>query len=133
MARSTVSSPGAPSAVGPYSQSVLVDGWLWCSGQIPLDPETNELVGEGDDDAAARTQTRRVLRNLSSVVEAAGGSFDDVVRCTVYLTNLDDYAAVNEVYAQFFAGDSPPSRACVEVSRLPKGVLVEISCVARIG
>lgn len=133
MSKRIVSTPRAPAAIGPYSQATLAGGWLWCSGQIALDPETGKMVGAGTDEAAARAQTERVLHNLHSVVEAAGATFDHVVRCTVYVTDLAHFAAVNEVYEHWFGTSNPPARATVEVSALPKGALVEISCVARIG
>jgi len=132
-ARKVVATDAAPKAIGPYSQAILADGWLWCSGQIPLDPATGLIEGVGTDESAARVQARRALQNLAAVVAAGGGSFADVVKCTVYLKEMAHFAAVNEVYAEFFPpGSSPPARATVEVSRLPKGVLVEIDCVARI-
>jgi len=127
MGRTIVRTDGAPGAVGPYSQGVVVDGWVWVSGQIPLDPATGAFV-EGD----VAEQARRCLRNVEAVLAAAGASLDDVVRATVYLTDMDDFAAVNGAYAEFF-GDEPPSRACVEVTRLPKGARVEIDAVARVG
>jgi 2-iminobutanoate/2-iminopropanoate deaminase len=130
--RRSVSTDDAPKAIGPYSQAILCDGWLWCSGQVALDPATGHLVNEGLDENAARVQARRVLTNLAAVVAAGGCSLADVVRCTVYLADIAHFAAVNEVYAEFFGRDgAPPARATVEVSRLPKGALVEIDCVAR--
>ncbi len=117
----------APAAVGPYSQAVAVDGWLWVSGQIPLDPASGELV-TGNIDAA----TRRVLDNLKAVVEAAGASLDQAVRVTIYLTDLGGFETVNSIYAEYFTG-SPPARVCVEVSRLPKGAEVEMDAVVRLG
>lgn len=114
----------APQAVGPYSQAVRVDGWIYCSGQIAIDPATNQLV---PGDAAAQAQ--RVLANLAAVLGAAGASLHHVVKTTVYLKNMDDFAAVNAVYAEAF-GDHRPARACVEVARLPKEVAVEIDAVA---
>ena len=132
--RRAVSTAAAPKAIGPYSQAILVDGWLWCSGQIPIDPATGHVVHEGLDEASARAQARQVLANLAAVLAAGGASFADVVKCTVYLADISHFTAVNEVYAESFRpGASPPARATVEVSRLPKGVLVEIDCVARIG
>jgi len=122
----TIETDGAPAAIGPYAQAVSCDGWLWCSGQIALDPATGELAG---DDVAS--QARRVLANLAAVVAAAGGSLADVVKTTVYLTDLGDFAAVNAVYAEAF-GEHRPARATVEVSRLPRDVRVEIDCVARL-
>ncbi len=127
MSKTIVSTDQAPAAVGPYSQGVVLDGWVWTCGQVALDPATGEMVGS---DAA--TQAERALRNIAAILQAAGSSFDRVVRATVYLTNMDDFAAVNEVYAGFF-GEDPPARACVEVSRLPLGALVEIDAIARVG
>ena len=132
--RRVISTASAPKAIGPYSQAVLCDGWLWCSGQVALDPATGHVVHEGLDEASARAQARQVLTNLSAVVAAAGATLADVVKCTVYLADIAHFTAVNEVYAEFFPPSaSPPARATVEVSRLPKGVLVEIDCVARCG
>ena len=128
-ARRTISTDGAPRAIGPYAQAVLADGWLWCSGQIPLDPATGALVGAGD----AAAQAERVLANLEAVVRAAGGTLADAVKVTIFLKDMGAFAAVNEVYARRFPGDAPPARATVEVARLPKDVLVEMDLVARIG
>ena len=130
-----ISTTSAPKAIGPYSQAILADGWLWCSGQVALDPATGHLVGEGLDENAARRQARQVLTNLSAVVAAAGASLADVVKCTVFLADIAHFTAVNEVYAEFFSatGAAPPARATVEVARLPKAALVEIDCVARVG
>ncbi|MFQ5536717.1 MAG: RidA family protein [Gemmatimonadota bacterium] len=116
----------APAAIGPYSQAVVSDGWVFCSGQIPLDPETMELV-EGD----ISTQTDVVLTNLRNVLEAAGASMDTVVKTTVFLRDMNDFAAMNEVYARHF-GEHRPARAAVAASALPKFVDVEIECVARL-
>ncbi len=116
----------APKPIGPYSQAVLADGFLFCSGQIPLDPATGQMV-PGD----VRAQADRVLRNLQAVVEAAGGTLRDVVKTTIFLQSIDDFPAVNEVYATFFPAD-PPARSTVEAARLPKGARVEIEAVARI-
>ena len=124
--RETVSTPGAPGAIGPYSQAVIAGGLVHCSGQIALDPESGALVGEGDVVA----QAERALANLCAVLEAAGSGPERVLKCNLYLTDMGDFAAVNEVYARTFSGEEPPARACVEVSRLPKDVLVEIDCVA---
>lgn len=120
-----ISTNGAPGAVGPYSQAIEIDGWVWVSGQIPLDPATGVMV-EGD----AAAQARRSLENVRAVLRAAGTDLDAVVRATVYLVDMDDFGAVNEVYADFF-GDHRPARACVEVRRLPKDARVEIDVVAR--
>lgn len=131
MTRKQISTDGAPKAIGPYVQAVLDGGFLWCSGQIALDPATGALVAEGADEACARAQTERVLENLRAVLAAGGASPADAVRCTVYLKDMSHFAAVNEVYGRFFGTTAPPARATVEVSRLPKGALVEIDCVAR--
>jgi 2-iminobutanoate/2-iminopropanoate deaminase len=116
----------APAPVGPYSQGVVLDGWIWTCGQVALDPGTGALVGS---DAA--TQSDRALRNIEAILNDAGSSLERVVRTTVYLTNMDDFAAVNEVYARYFL-TAFPARACVEVSRLPLGALVEIDAVAKV-
>jgi 2-iminobutanoate/2-iminopropanoate deaminase len=123
----TVHSPNAPAAVGPYVQAVRCDGWLYCSGQIPIDPSTGAM-SEGDIGA----QTALVLGNLQAVLEAGGCGPSDVVKCTVYLADLGDFAAMNEVYAGVFGTEAPPARATVEVAALPKGARVEIDCIARI-
>jgi 2-iminobutanoate/2-iminopropanoate deaminase len=121
-----ISTENAPAAVGPYSQAVLVDGWLYLSGQLPFDPGSGEFV-EGD----IQTQTRQIFRNLRAVLEAAGGSLQSIVATRVYLVDMADFAAVNEVYKENFK-DAPPARECVQVAALPKGGRVEISAVARI-
>ncbi|HKU81859.1 MAG TPA: RidA family protein [Candidatus Tumulicola sp.] len=114
----------APAPIGPYSQAILHQGVVFCSGQIALDPRTGELAGA---DAAA--QTRRVLDNLGAVLRAAGAAFSDVVRTTIFLIDMNDFAAVNAVYEERF-GDSKPARSTVAVAALPKGARVEIDCVA---
>ena len=124
--RKPIRTEDAPAAVGPYSQAVAVDGWVWVSGQIPLDPTTGQLV---TGDIAAEAE--RSLQNVAAVLKAAGCGMGDVVRATVYLTDLQDFESVNAVYARFFE-DPPPARACVEVSALPKGARVEVDAVARI-
>jgi len=127
MSRQIVSSPNAPKAIGPYSQAVAVPATgklLFCSGQIPLDPATGEMV-QGDVVA----QTARVMKNLEAVLAAAGMTFADVVRTTIYLTDLADFAKVNETYARYFKAD-PPARATVQVAALPRGSKVEIDAVA---
>ena len=116
----------APSPVGPYSQAVLVENWLYCSGQIALDPATGEMVGNGK----IEEETKQVLKNLIAVVKAAGGKSSNVVRTTIYLTDLSDFAEVNKIYAETFDNQVSPARACVEVSHLPKGGKVEIDCIA---
>ncbi|HEY8497328.1 MAG TPA: RidA family protein [Limnochordales bacterium] len=127
MERQVIHTDRAPKAIGPYSQAVKAGGFVFVSGQIPLDPETGRLV---DGDIVA--QTERVLKNVQAVLEAAGASMADVVRATVYLKDLNDFAVVNEVYARFFPS-APPARVAVEVSRLPRDVRVEIDAIAYIG
>jgi len=119
----------APAPVGPYNQAVQAGGWLYCSGQIPLDPATGELVGSGDVEA----ETRQVLRNLQAVLSAAGTEAARVVRTTVYLVDLADFQAVNAIYAEMFGSGVSPARACVQVAALPKGSRVEIDCIAWLG
>jgi 2-iminobutanoate/2-iminopropanoate deaminase len=121
--RETVDAPGAPPAIGPYSHAVRVDGLLFCSGQIPLDPASGELVG-----STPAEQARRCMENLSEVCAAAGTSLQRAVRLTIYTTELGAFAEINEVYGSFF-GDAPPARAAVGVAALPKGALVEIDAV----
>ena len=123
MNRDVVNSPGAPSAIGPYSQAVRTDTLLFCSGQIALDAATGELVGE-----TAPEQARRCLENLTAVCEAAGARLADAVRTTVYMTELSAFSEVNEVYGTFFEAD-PPARVAVGVAELPRGALVEIDAV----
>jgi 2-iminobutanoate/2-iminopropanoate deaminase len=115
----------APAAIGPYSQGVTHGGLVFTAGQIPLDPESMELVG-GDDVAA---QTERVMANLAAILDAAGADLETVLKTTVYLTDMGDFAAMNEVYGRHF-GDHRPARSTVEVCRLPKDVKVEIDAVA---
>ena len=124
--RDAVATTGAPKAIGPYSQAVVADGWVFCSGQIPLDPASGQLV-QGD----VTHQTHQVLANLQHVLAAAGATFDDVVRTTVYLADMNDFAAVNEVYATVFASPAP-ARSTVQVARLPRDARVEIDVVARV-
>jgi 2-iminobutanoate/2-iminopropanoate deaminase len=125
--RSAIATDGAPRAIGPYSQAVRTGRWLFCSGQIPLDPATGQMVAA---DIAA--QTRQVFANLSAVLAAAGASFDDVVRTTVYLADLEDFAAMNEIYATFFR-DPAPARSTIQAARLPKDARVEIDVIAVLG
>jgi 2-iminobutanoate/2-iminopropanoate deaminase len=121
--REIVQAPGAPPAVGPYSHAVRTGELLFCSGQIPLDPATGELVG-----ATPAEQARRCLQNLAEVCAAAGTTLERAVRLTIYTTDLGAFAAINDVYATFFAAD-PPARAAVGVAALPKGALVEIDAI----
>tara|TARA_Y100001968_G_scaffold25656_1_gene20072 strand:+ start:866 stop:1273 length:408 start_codon:yes stop_codon:yes gene_type:complete len=119
----------APKPVGPYNQAVRVENWLYCSGQIALDPTTGEMIGNGK----IEEETRQVLKNLIAVVEAAGGGNSNVIRTTIYLTDLNDFEKVNQIYAETFDNDVSPARACVEVSKLPKGGKIEIDCIAWLG
>jgi len=122
--RQAISSDGAPKAIGPYSQAIRAGQLLFLSGQVPLDPATGQLVG---GDIAA--QTRRVMDNLGAVLNAAGLSFADIVRTTIFLADINDFAAVNEVYGSYFSAPAP-ARATVQVARLPKDARVEIDAVA---
>jgi 2-iminobutanoate/2-iminopropanoate deaminase len=115
----------APAAIGPYSQAVVSGGWVYCSGQIALDPTTGELVGKNVSE-----QTDRVLKNLTAVLEAAGSSLSNVVKTTVFLAEMADFQAMNEVYARHF-GEHRPARATVQAGALPRAARVEIECVAR--
>lgn len=116
----------APAPVGPYNQAVKAGGVLYCSGQIALDPNTGLMVGAGDVEA----ETRQVLSNLKAVLEAGGSSPEQVLRTTVFLADLGDFALVNAVYAELFSDGVSPARACVEVAALPRGARVEIDCIA---
>ena len=121
-----VATEGAPKAIGPYSQGVVVDGMVYTAGQIALDPQTGEVVGK-----TAAEQTERVLKNLAAVLEAAGSGLAMVVKTTVYLADMADFPAMNEVYAKHF-GSHKPARSTVQAAGLPKGVRVEIDAIARI-
>ncbi|MFY8149281.1 MAG: Rid family detoxifying hydrolase [Prochlorococcaceae cyanobacterium] len=121
-----VNTTEAPAPVGPYNQAVKAAGLLHCSGQIALDPASGAMVGGGDVEA----ETRQVLANLQAVLSAAGCTPADVVRTTVFLVDLNDFARVNALYAEVFGGGVSPARACVQVAALPKGALVEIDCIA---
>lgn len=122
--RETVHTDRAPKALGPYSQAVTAGNMVFVSGQLGLDPETGKFVVGG-----VQEQTERVLQNLTAILEAAGATLGDVTACTVFLKDMNDFAAMNEVYARYFTAN-PPSRAAIEVARLPKDGLVEISCIA---
>jgi 2-iminobutanoate/2-iminopropanoate deaminase len=124
--RRAVVSATAPRAIGPYSRAIVARGWVFCSGQIALDPRSGELVGASD----VKVQTRQVMENLKAVLEGAGSSFARVVKTTIYLADMGDFGAVNEVYGSYFAGEAPPARATVQVAGLPKGAMVEIDAVA---
>lgn len=123
----TVQTDRAPAAIGPYSQATVAGGLVFCSGQIAMDPASGQLV-EGD----VAAQTRQVLANLEAVLSAAGSGLSQVVRCTVFLRSMDDFASMNAVYADVF-GETRPARAAVEVSRLPRDVDVEIDAIAVVG
>lgn len=130
MSRQVISTDGAPKAIGPYSQAIVsvpspAGRTVYCSGQIPLDPQTGELVGAGD----VKAQAHRILQNLGAVLQAAGGSLAAVVKTTIFLTDLQDFVLVNEVYASYFP-EAPPARATVQVSALPRGAQVEIEAIA---
>lgn len=115
----------APAAIGPYSQGVAVGNFLFVSGQLPIDPKTGSIDADNVAD-----QARQSLTNLSQILEAAGTSMDKVVKTTVFIQHMDDFAVMNEIYAQFFQGEVLPARSAVEVAKLPKGALVEIEAVA---
>lgn len=127
MRRDVVETKGAPAAVGPYSQAIRANGFLFTAGQVALDPSTMTVV-----EGSVADQTRRVLENLKAILEAGGSSLDRVVKTTVFLREMRDFAAMNEVYATYFAGP-PPARSTVAVAGLPLGVAVEIEAVALIG
>jgi 2-iminobutanoate/2-iminopropanoate deaminase len=122
--REIIATAQAPQAIGPYSQAIRAQGLIFTSGQIPLDPATAQIAA-GDISA----QTDRVLKNLAAILQASGSSLEKVLRCTVFLKNMGDFAAMNEVYGRYFK-QSPPARSTVEVARLPKDVLVEIDVIA---
>lgn len=129
MERRVISTADAPAAIGPYSQAIRAGGFVFLSGQIPLDPKSGEMVGGQD----AGAQAEQVLDNLAAVLAAAGCAFADVVKTTIFLTDLGDFAAVNAVYAKRFEGAPPPARATVQVAALPRGAKVEIEMIAAAG
>jgi 2-iminobutanoate/2-iminopropanoate deaminase len=122
--REVIATDQAPKAIGPYSQAIRAQGLVFTSGQVAIDPTTQQVIA-GDVSA----QTDRVLKNLAAILQASGSTLDKVLRCTVFLKNMGDFAAMNEVYGRYFK-ESPPSRSTVEVARLPKDVLVEIDVIA---
>ncbi len=122
--RQAVATPQAPRAIGPYCQAIKANEWVFVSGQVALDPSTANLVSGG-----VAEQTERVMKNLQAILEAAGSGLDRVVKATVYLKSMSDFAAMNEVYGRFWTA-APPARATVEVARLPKDALVEIDVIA---
>ena len=119
-----ISTPNAPAALGPYSQAIIANGMVYCSGQIPIDPATNTIHAETIEE-----QTRQAISNLKNVLEAAGSGLDKVVKTTVFISDMNDFAALNAVYAELFGG-SKPARSCVQAARLPKDVKVEIEAIA---
>lgn len=129
MTNKRIETDRAPAAIGPYCQAVAVEQWVYCSGQLALDPNDAQMVGDGDIEA----ETRQVLDNLEAVLEEAGASRGDVVKATVYLTDMGEFSKMNQVYARFFEGLVPPARATVQVAGLPKGAKVEIDFVAKVG
>ena len=122
--KNVISTKDAPGAIGPYSQAIEANGFVFVSGQIPLIPDTGQMIKGGIEE-----QTTRVLENLGAILKAAGTSFDAAVKTTVYITNINDFAKVNEIYGKYFTQNCP-ARVCVEVSSLPKGALVEIDVIA---
>ncbi len=124
--KTIISTPKAPAAIGPYSQAVLVNGMLFTSGVIPIDPETNTLV-EGD----VTVQARQAIGNIKNLIEASGSSMDKVVKTTVFIKDMNDFGKINDIYKDFFTSDFP-ARSCVEVARLPKDVLIEIEAIATV-
>ena len=122
--RDAVSTPNAPKAIGPYSQAIKANGFVFISGQVAFDPETGNIISGGIEE-----QTERVLKNLTAILQAAGTSWEKVVKTTVFLKNMTEFAQMNEVYAKFCKG-APPARSTVEVARLPKDVSVEIDVIA---
>ncbi len=126
MRKQIIKTDQAPKAIGPYSQAVKAGNMLFLSGQIPINPATGEITGD------IKAQTRQALENLKAILSASGASPENVVKTTVFLKNLDDFNAMNEIYREYFSGD-PPARSTVEVSRIPRGALVEIEAIAIIG
>ena len=128
MTKKRIETNRAPAAIGPYCQAVVAGDWVYCSGQLALDPDEAEMVGGGD----IAIETEQVLKNLDAVLEKAGASRGDVVKTTVYLTDMNEFSKMNQVYAAFFEGLVPPARATVQVAALPKGAKVEIDFTARV-
>jgi 2-iminobutanoate/2-iminopropanoate deaminase len=128
MPKKVIATDRAPAAVGAYSQATVAGGWVFCSGQIGLDPRTGALV-----DGGVVAEAEQIMKNLGAVLAAAGGSFEDVVKCSIFLADMGDFGAVDEVYAAAFEGMEPPARACVAVKTLPKNVQVEIEAIAYLG
>ena len=124
MSKKIIQSPEAPAPIGPYSQAVQADNILYVSGQIPLDATSGELINENITE-----ETHQVMKNLEAILRAAGSSFAQVLKCTIFIRDMGQFATINEAYGQYFK-ENPPARETVEVSRLPKDVNVEISCIA---
>ena len=125
MSKKILNTEKAPAPIGPYNQSVAANGFLFVSGQIPIIPATGELVT-----GSAAEQAEQCLKNIGEILKNAGISFDAVVKATVFLSNMNDFASVNEVYGKYFSSETAPARSCVEVAKLPKGVAVEIEVIA---
>ena len=121
-----IKTSNAPNPVGPYNQAIKAGNFIYCSGQIAIDPVSNKITCLGD----IEKETIQVLKNLLSVLNAGGAKASDVIKTTIFLTDLENFKIVNQIYSDFFKVEIPPARACVEVSRLPKGVSIEIDCVA---
>ena len=121
-----IKTANAPDPVGPYNQAIKAGNFIYCSGQIAIDPVSNKINCLGN----IEKETNQVLKNLLAVLNAGGASAEDVIKTTIYLTDLRNFKTVNDIYSDFFNVENPPARACVEVSSLPKGVLIEIDCVA---
>lgn len=129
MSKKVIRTSKAPAPVGPYNQAIATSGqMLFIAGQVPLDPKSGQIVGEGD----IKAQTQQVMENIEAILSEAGANWDNIVKTSVFLTDLANFVPMNQVYAEYFAEDTAPARACVEVSRLPKDVLVEIECIAAI-
>ena len=124
MKKDIIKTAAAPEPIGPYSQAVNVSGTLYCSGQIPVNPLTGEISAE------IEAQTRQVLDNLKAIIQAAGGEFEDVVKTTIFLTDINTFATVNAIYGEYFDEATAPARSTVQVAALPKGVLIEIDAIA---
>jgi 2-iminobutanoate/2-iminopropanoate deaminase len=122
-----IQTKNAPAPVGPYNQAVIANGILYVSGQIAINPETGELETGG-----IKSETERVMQNIAGVLAEANTTFDNVIKCTIFMTDMENYAAINEVYSRYFDDDTAPAREAVEVSNLPKYVKVEISCMATV-
>jgi len=124
----SIKTKAAPDPVGPYNQAIKAGNFIYCSGQIAINPDTNQIDCLGD----IKGETTQVLKNLKAVLNAGGASLEDVIKTTIFLTDLNNFQLVNNIYSEFFQNEPSPARACVEVSSLPKGVLIEIDCVAYI-